>query len=226
MENPLLKIRDKKFLFDILALNERVYTYTELGNLVRASTKEAWKRWVEPPDGIVFEQTQEEPEDDQWIILLGVFKTPTTTRFDISFRSSRKINLAISSVHGKACRSSDGGLPAVFEHRVDHARKGAPQAVSWCPYSAQKPVDPFPPLQQGLKRGRCRARDVLSRRLVERRTRSGASLISPTSITSGSSPQSESRTASVVGAHVIGGFHVGRRALCRFSARTPRGLPR
>lgn len=70
MENPLPKIRDKKFLFDILTLHDRVYTYTELGNLVRASTKRSLEEMVEPPDGIVFEQTQEEPEeDDQWIIL-------------------------------------------------------------------------------------------------------------------------------------------------------------
>lgn len=68
MTNPLPKIKDKKFLIEILASYDDTYTYTEMGNLARIAARHKQEEMLEPPDGVVFEDREEQVDDD-WIVL-------------------------------------------------------------------------------------------------------------------------------------------------------------
>lgn len=73
MTNPLPKIKDPKYLIELMAHYENVYTYTEMGNLIRVAVKHRIEEMLIPPDGVIFEPEpeteREEAPDDDWIIL-------------------------------------------------------------------------------------------------------------------------------------------------------------
>jgi len=52
-----------------MAHYENVYTYTEMGNLIRVAVKHRIEEMLIPPDGVIFERPEEPEIDDEWIEL-------------------------------------------------------------------------------------------------------------------------------------------------------------
>ncbi len=68
MTNPLPKIRDKKYLIDLVAHFYNAYKYTEEGNLIKLAPRYPLEKMLIPPDNIKFEKKEEPEFDDEWII--------------------------------------------------------------------------------------------------------------------------------------------------------------
>ncbi len=69
MTNPLPKIKDKKYLPDLLASYDDTFIYTEMGNLIKLSPRYKPEEMLIPPDGVIFKREEEPEMDDEWIEL-------------------------------------------------------------------------------------------------------------------------------------------------------------